>query len=682
MKKILGILTGLLLLASPVFATTYYLRIDGSDGNPGTSWSTAWRTIGKANHATLPGDKVYVYDTGSNYYSDTSINPDSAGSNPTGGGFITFIGASLDGDCLTDSTIRSRVKVFSCSTIKPYVSIKGIHFLCGLFLDQGSSRDSVQYCNFDRGYGLAHTDYNYIAWNSFQSQYGSIDDNGTYVLGHAANSKCIGNKIFYNHMWDVGKVLFTSANLFYWGQTVPIGDPTPHGYVDSTSFWFNTVDFTIQPTSVTGDWTSATKFFHTSNSTIKYCRLTFTNNDTREGTGDCPSSLSLVTIRDSTMHFAFIGDTLLALGPAFCQQIITSSGNLPGTMADVDFDSCLVQGEHFSFVYFEPMNGNDLLYNTLATHTGHIFIKGPVPAVSVIDHNTLVGDTKLGILQLWDNKDFGSSLPYNSLTVTNNIFQQGTSSTQFTSCKPGNLAQWDLDWGVFYGNIAFWQNRLFTQYNLYNITSYTTAIGDRNIGWYNNGYFCSTSGSGGAWNAVTTVKGGDSLSVVGSVDPLINKLIRPINWNPTTSYFDPRLGVGSPAIGVGSSGSDVGSTAHTGSPQVELASASFPTMLCITCVDSSVTYKIHNIGTATLILNNFVFETSAGGVFSADSTTYNIGVDATRNVKVTCAHTPTRDINVGIDLSTNDPILPLMHLAILVNRVSGGGNGNNPDTDQ
>ena len=53
-----------------VFATTYYIRPDGDDSNPGTGNSSeeAWQTLNFAINALVGGDTLYIAD--GNYETD------------------------------------------------------------------------------------------------------------------------------------------------------------------------------------------------------------------------------------------------------------------------------------------------------------------------------------------------------------------------------------------------------------------------------------------------------------------------------------------------------------------------------------------------------------------------------------------------------------------------------------
>jgi Bacterial Ig domain/Right handed beta helix region/Fibronectin type III domain len=75
-----------LFAAGHAAAATFYVSASGSDANPGTSQSAAWRTVGKVNAAALaPGDTVLF--EGGQTFSDTTLMPSRSGS---AGAPITF----------------------------------------------------------------------------------------------------------------------------------------------------------------------------------------------------------------------------------------------------------------------------------------------------------------------------------------------------------------------------------------------------------------------------------------------------------------------------------------------------------------------------------------------------------------------------------------------------------------
>ena len=49
-----------LLLSTSVFATQWYVKTTGSNGNSGASWATAFQTISQAVSSSNDGDIIYV----------------------------------------------------------------------------------------------------------------------------------------------------------------------------------------------------------------------------------------------------------------------------------------------------------------------------------------------------------------------------------------------------------------------------------------------------------------------------------------------------------------------------------------------------------------------------------------------------------------------------------------------
>ncbi len=67
-------------VAQPVSVTTYYLSLSGNDAAAGTSPSTAWRTLGRANRAILrPGDRLLLQG-GQPFAGQLTIGPADVGS--------------------------------------------------------------------------------------------------------------------------------------------------------------------------------------------------------------------------------------------------------------------------------------------------------------------------------------------------------------------------------------------------------------------------------------------------------------------------------------------------------------------------------------------------------------------------------------------------------------------------
>jgi hypothetical protein len=59
-SMVAGLTLCLCMLASPLLATNYYVKTDGSDSADGLSWATAFATIGKAITVSANSDVVDV----------------------------------------------------------------------------------------------------------------------------------------------------------------------------------------------------------------------------------------------------------------------------------------------------------------------------------------------------------------------------------------------------------------------------------------------------------------------------------------------------------------------------------------------------------------------------------------------------------------------------------------------
>src|SRR5678815_4762747 len=136
MKKV-GLLAILLLVASNAGATTFHIRYGA--GGTGSSYGDAC-SIHRFNTDARPGDKGFIYPSGGNTYPEP-IAPDSANSNPSG--FITVVGAALEGDPLLVPSIRSTIRVPGSLFLKSKVVIKGVKYVGSLEVMYPSDTDSL-----------------------------------------------------------------------------------------------------------------------------------------------------------------------------------------------------------------------------------------------------------------------------------------------------------------------------------------------------------------------------------------------------------------------------------------------------------------------------------------------------------------------------------------------------------
>lgn len=100
-------------------AAEYYVAPGGNDANDGTSPSSAWRTIAKANAALRPGDTVYL--RGGKYVNDP-IKPSRSG---TAGSEIRYVAYQDEQPVLTSNSTKGLVVAIDL-TDRSYVVVDGI----------------------------------------------------------------------------------------------------------------------------------------------------------------------------------------------------------------------------------------------------------------------------------------------------------------------------------------------------------------------------------------------------------------------------------------------------------------------------------------------------------------------------------------------------------------------------
>ena len=108
------------LFASLTWAAEYYVSPDGSDADPGTSVSTPWRTIAKANGQLRPGDVVHLL--GGEYVNDP-IRPARSGSS---GAEIRYAAYRGEKPVLTSDKVAG-LGVAVDLTDRSYIVVDGIH---------------------------------------------------------------------------------------------------------------------------------------------------------------------------------------------------------------------------------------------------------------------------------------------------------------------------------------------------------------------------------------------------------------------------------------------------------------------------------------------------------------------------------------------------------------------------
>lgn len=183
--------------------TTYYVSlISGSDGNTGASPSEAWQTVGKVNSVSLSPDDVVLFERGSAWDEDLTINSDGAPGSPitissygsgtppvlrrltTYGNYTVFENLTIDHQRIDSDTVRVRARQVSLRqmTIRnggadgvDGSDADGLliedshihHFLAGSFTNQADAHGVV--ATDIQGLTILRTEIHHVSGDSFQA---------------------------------------------------------------------------------------------------------------------------------------------------------------------------------------------------------------------------------------------------------------------------------------------------------------------------------------------------------------------------------------------------------------------------------------------------------------------------------------------------------------------------------
>lgn len=516
---------GALLSASATLApaAVYHVGPAGSDSYPGTSPDSAWRNIGRANVVARPGDVIYVWPNPSGYAHFPK--PDSAGSNPTGGGWITYIAAGYGTDPLLDHDARAFFRIVGGgNVVTPYTSIKGFLVDGTCTLKGTAQRCSLVSTTITGDLLLDGCDYTVVSRCLVLGPRLSVAYAGQ-------DSHVVSCTIEDSRFPRLGIGVSGGNHRFITGRTRT-------SKCDSLLFQRNRL------TTVMTDIADAHPRVH-----FWTQHSTFRNNYHHITTQQAGREFYALRLRDSTCYNAFVGDTIIMNGPALSIVYWSSEGDNTGpwerSVGNNVVDSCYINlmGSAGSRMLFQQgMYGWTFRHNVMLCH-GRPIDAGDVKGKNLIDHNTFVGGPWLGIV----NFDKTETEPGfgDTVTFTNNILYSGYA---------GDTADVVSNYCSFFAHSQAFDSagvgRLVSDHNLYTYYGWRSAPGDRAHRWDQGNY--SPTGPGGLWSQVF---GLDAHSVYGS----------PMFMDSTQSLiFDPRLRPGSPAIGAGTGGSDIGAIAFAG----------------------------------------------------------------------------------------------------------------------
>lgn len=197
-------------------ATYYVDGLNGSDANAGTSFATAFATIGKAASVYAAGDEIRLCDTGT-YTLTSAVDWTVPGSLTSGPVTITGANSSgvVDGTRPLITTSTAMVNLFSLSTGGSYFQFNHLRLTntYSIAANRGSgiscsgaavaSHVSINHCLFDGFYtgiagggALSHLSMNYCTvMNTYSSGYGVQFTGGNGLIAGCEFLNCAGDAL-------------------------------------------------------------------------------------------------------------------------------------------------------------------------------------------------------------------------------------------------------------------------------------------------------------------------------------------------------------------------------------------------------------------------------------------------------------------------------------------------------
>lgn len=386
-KLLLSALAGLSLFAAQAGAATYYIKPqqgNAKDTNAGSA-SLPWKTFNGAKAVVLPGDIVYCFP---GLYS-TFPNPDSAGSNPTNNGYITFIGVGTTADALTDSVARDAIRINAEGPAGEHLVLKGFRITASLHFGESSDRDSIMRCNVAGDLEMYGGDYNVVQECSFT---------GTRIaISRVDQTASVGNVVRNNFFWKIGQgVTGTGDHLIRFGNNPDSGRLA--GWCDSLQFIRNKIFGRLESNVVD---LQPMYVYRTRRSNIDYNRFQWNllTPKTHHAT--------VIRLRDSTYSNTFNADTILATGTSGASCMWSSSGGNVDNLKVFGnvIDSCVINlsgvtGDYSKPGYFYDELNNWTITNSLFAGNGSALWADICKGRNTISRNTFVGGEADGVINL------------------------------------------------------------------------------------------------------------------------------------------------------------------------------------------------------------------------------------------------------------------------------------------
>lgn len=451
----------LALAAAPAAAAIYYLAPGGNDSNNGTSTSTPWATISKANSALRAGDTVILLP-GS--YSGT-IAPSTNGTETAR---IRYVGSLADPNAVT---------VGGISLTKSFVTVMGVRSTAGATMNYPAQYDSVAWCTL--GY----------------LQFGGSKDcmalrntvNGQVRFAANSGLACYDHGVFDPNCVAPAERDTMRGNVVNFGAVYPGSRAMVfHGHSQTCVVDSNAFNATL---TAGGQYPSESGIVMASYNSYHH---TFRDNRwTVEATADHPyDTWRAITLRDSTHDFLFERDTLLA-GVGSDKSIhvqVANSGNYPGSVRDNRWNGVFYKFARGNFEAQDLWLGTVVENSVIASNTGRaLYVLNTMRDGKLRNNTFYAGGQAIR---------FDEAMAGSCEFTSNIVYSRGVGGPSATGCQ------------------VMWMNgtaNLLSNGNLFFTPSYSSSPGDRSLGWCC--YSASKPGAGQPWNLRT---GQDANSVYGS----------------------------------------------------------------------------------------------------------------------------------------------------------------------
>ena len=342
--------TAALLLAFPgvSLATVYYVSPSGNDSNNGTTPTSAFATIGKANSRVAAGDVVYLANGSYTQYPNPAVSGTAAQR-------ISYIG-----------NVQSPASVpvsGGTDLVRNYVTIKGLYLTEGISIN--GTRDSVDRCQVGGG------------WS------------GIAVGVDCSMSKC---SVSSQRFWIMGSATDTTQRAL----RDTVSDCTfylsPYDQGGHTMRWTGLRECVLQRNrfiiniAAAAVGASCTKLFAT-----KYCRFVDNFWDiTNNCLNGCDEAGWFVN-RDNTQSNTWVRDTIIMRGPGPVQFFGSCSGSYPATVMNNTYDHCVFKMDgplaYNYAIYYQDRARWDTWTNCVVSSSGGgMNINGAVDGPMIIDH--------------------------------------------------------------------------------------------------------------------------------------------------------------------------------------------------------------------------------------------------------------------------------------------------------